>query len=50
MRTAWWKLLVAVGCSLLASVRAYAQVYYVGTTESIESLVANADEVYIAKL
>jgi hypothetical protein len=50
MRTSWLKLIVAVGFCLSASVRAYAQVYYVGTTESIESLVANADEVYIAKL
>jgi hypothetical protein len=50
MRTAWLKLIVAVGCSLFASVRAHAQDWYVRQAESIESLVANADDVYIAKL
>jgi Leucine Rich repeat len=50
MRGTVWKSLVAVGFSLFAPVPARAQVYYVGTTESIECLVANADEVYIAKL
>jgi hypothetical protein len=51
MRTAWLKLLVTVGLFLFASVPARAQpLISHNETESIESVVANADLVVIGKL
>ena len=49
MRSAWLKSLVAVGISLVASVRAHAQPLF-GHAESIECTIANADLVVIGKL
>src|SRR3954453_8974433 len=49
MRAAWFRSLIAVGVSLVASVQAHAQPLF-GHAESIESTVANADLVVIGKL
>src|SRR5947209_1628677 len=49
MRASWLKPLVAVGVSLVASVRVHAQPLF-GHAESIECTVANADLVLVGKL
>lgn len=49
IRTAWFKLFIVVGVSLIASIQARAQPLF-GHAESIESTVANADLVLVGKL